>query len=149
MHSANAARNLDEVIMDEAANAGTAPPTEQARYEPRYRVVQRKALSPVKRSRGLTPMQRTLVLTVVPTLFLLTYVLFWTLAMRGGFVLDRYQAEYKRLMLDQRDYQADVRAKQAPGVVLPAATAESGLEPGTRRLFAPISASALKPGATP
>ena len=136
-------------MMDEAATAGTAPPAEQARYEPRYRVVQRKALSPVKRSRGFTPLQRTLVLTVLPTLFLLTYVLFWTLAMRGGFVLDRQRDEYKRLLLDQRDLQADVRARQAPGVVLPAATAESGLEPGTRRIFAPISASALKGSQAP
>ncbi len=149
MHSANAARKLDESMLDDATMPGTAPPSEHARYEPRYRVVTRRAPTPAARRRGLSPLQRTLVSAVVPTACLLVYVLFWTLAMRGGFVLDRMQAEYDRQLVEHRELQAEVRRRQAPGVVLPQAEAERGLQPGVRREFKRFTESDLRGTVTP
>ena len=87
MRSAIAAKQVDaprEQVEREARTRHEAkPPSDHARYEPRFRVVTRKPLvsaQPVLSN----PLPRTSLLAAIPALCLLVYVLFWTLAMRGG-----------------------------------------------------------------
>jgi hypothetical protein len=117
---------------------GSVPPSEQARYQPRFRVVARKA--PVRRrSPLLNPVYRTVALAVFPALFLLVYVLFWTLAMRGGYYKGQLQARLDALRIEQAELQVEKRRLQSPGLILHRAGKELGMQPAGNREYARVS----------
>jgi hypothetical protein len=122
-----------------APAAPHGPVSEQARPEPRFRVVTRKPTGcggflPRRRSR-LNPLPRTLLISAFPALALMVYVMFWTLAVRGGFYKSELQTQLKNVRIEQAELQATKRRMQSPGLILERA-AQLGMQPAVRREFA-------------
>lgn len=104
-------------------------PTEQARYEPRFRVVTRKPLAPPAPRRKVNPIHSTLLLGMIPAAFMLVYILFWTMAMRGGYYKDRLANRLQRLQIEQAELEAEKHRLQSPGPTLWRAKNELGMQP--------------------
>lgn len=118
-----------------------APPSEQAQYEPRFRVVTRRPFSGARKRGGVGPVQRAILLTLFPTLFLVGYVFFSTLNMRGEYQRDKLKAEMRQLLIERQELEAEIRRRQAPGRILHEAKA-LGMEPASQREFAKVPGSA-------
>lgn len=96
-------------------------PTESLR-EPRFRVVTRKPLPPAPRRRPNT-VRNALLLAAIPTAFLLVYVLFWTMAISGGYRMEQLRAEIARMKVEQMDYRTLINQSSSPRVILAKAEA--------------------------
>ena len=141
----NSARLVeDSAMIDETTRTGAVPSSEQSRYEPRFRVVTRKSLVPARKRAAGSSLPRTLLFSVVPGLGLVAYILFWTLAMRGGYYKDHLKTELKDLRIEHLELQAEKRRHQSPAVILDYAGKELGMRPADRRQFAELPAG---PGA--
>lgn len=116
------------------------PPSEQAHVEPRFRVVSRKPFSGARKRGGVGPVQRAILLTLFPALFLVGYIFFSTLNMRGEYERDRLQAEMRQILVERQELEAEIRRRQAPGRILHEAKA-LGMEPATQREFAKVPGS--------
>ena len=116
----------------------TPPSSEQRRYEPRFRVVTRKPLvkqlSPAARS-----IQRSVALPVMIAAFLMVYVLFWTLNMRGAYYRDQLSRQIRMTRIEQAELEADKRRQQAPGTIFQRAAA-FGMRPPEHTEFAQVPA---------
>jgi hypothetical protein len=131
----NAATAVDIPLTLEETGRSSAPPaSEQARYEPRFRVVTRKPLRTPRKSASTAPLHRTLLFAAVPALCLLVYVLFWTMAIRGGFYRDQLQTQIQALREERQYLEAGKRAAQASGPILERARV-LGMRPPDRKLF--------------
>lgn len=138
MPPASAAARIEDYWEDEGDEM-SAPPSEQAQYEPRFRVVPRKPQAGARKRTGIGPVQRAIVLTLVPVLFLVGYVLFSTLNMRGAYQRAQLKAELKQIMIERQELEAEIRRQQAPGRILHKAK-ELGMEPAREREFARVPA---------
>jgi hypothetical protein len=136
----------DPAMIDETTRTGTVPPSEQSRYEPRFRVVTRKSMVPKRKPAKGGSLSRLLLLTVVPAFGLVVYVLFWTLAMRGGYYKNTLEAQIKQLRIEHAELQAEKRRHQSPAIVLEFAAKELKMQPASRRQFAELPARAPQKG---
>ncbi len=122
------------LTLEETGRPSSPPASEQSRYEPRFRVVTRKPIRTPRKRASAAPLPRTLLLAAVPALCLLVYVLFWTMAIRGGFYRDQLQAQIQALREERAYLEAGKRAAQAPGPILERARA-LGMRAPDRKLF--------------
>jgi hypothetical protein len=125
--------------VDETTRTIPGSVAEQARYEPRFRVVQRKSLVPRRRPL-INPLHRALAFAAVPTLLLMVYVMFWTLAMRGGYYKAQLQSRIQETLVVQAELKAEKRKRQSPGPILHRAAAELGMVPAAQREFVRVAA---------
>lgn len=128
MPPATAASAIDIPITPEGPDSmSSVPPSESYRPIPRFRVVTRKPLvnAPGRRKRAT---HHTLAMAVVPGIGLLIYVMFWTLALRGGYYKDQLQAQLTEIRTERRELAAEKRRLQAPGLVAQRAKNELGME---------------------
>lgn len=138
MPSASATQEAGPVLeVKERLDDGRKPASEHARYQPRFRVVTRKPLAGRQRPSG-SPFHRTLLLALVPTSCLVTYVFFWTLTMRGAYYRDQLQDEVRHLRIEQADLEAEKRRLQSPRMILERAASELDMQPALTREFAQI-----------
>jgi len=139
--SGSAARKIDpSQLLDEGYASGPAPGSEQAQYQPRYRVVTRKPMVQARRRPKVSPLQRGLALAIIPAICLLVYVMFWTLAMRGGYYRNQLQAQIADLRTEQQELEAEKRRREAPSFILESA-AKLGMTPAQQREFGVPSAA--------
>lgn len=113
--------------------------SEQAPYQPRFRVVTRKPLAPPTPTR-VSSTHRTSLVAAIPAVCLLVYVTFWTLAIRGGYYRDQLQDQLHGLMVEQAELQADKLGEQSPGKILSRAGAlgmQAAMDTEFARLPAP------------
>jgi hypothetical protein len=126
----NAASTIEAPIsFEEPLPFEAAPPVEHARYEPRFRVVTRKPLPPAAPRRTVNPIHSTLALAMIPAAFMLAYILFWTMAMRGGYYKDRLVKRMQKLQIEQAELEAEKHSLQSPGPNLWRARNELGMVP--------------------
>ncbi len=119
MRPLNAATAVDiPLTLEETGKPSSPPASEQSRYEPRFRVVTRKPMRAQRKRASAAPLHRTLLFAAVPALCLVVYVLFWTMAIRGGFYRDQLQAQIQQLREERQYLEAAKRAAQAPGPIL-------------------------------
>ncbi|HEU4753875.1 MAG TPA: hypothetical protein VFU47_12275 [Armatimonadota bacterium] len=145
MSFGSAARATDDYYdVNETPRTIPAPVAEQARYEPRFRVVTRKSLAPRRRPL-INPLHRALFVGAVPALFLLVYVMFWTLAMRGGYYKAQLQSRIKETMVVQAELRAEKRRLQSPGPIMLRAQSELGMVPAGERQFVRVGAASAVP----
>src|SRR5688572_14745110 len=90
---------LDIEVYEEAVRT-SAPASESAPHAPRFRVVTRKPLPPPSLRRA-NPVRSTLFFAAVPAVCLLAYVLFWTMAIRGGYVRDQLRRDIEDMRIEQ------------------------------------------------
>jgi hypothetical protein len=92
----------------------SVPPSESFRPVPRFRVVTRKPLvnAPGRRKPAA---HHSLAMAVVPGIGLLIYVMFWTLALRGGYYKAQLQTQLAEIRTERRELAAEKRRLQAPG----------------------------------
>jgi hypothetical protein len=109
--------------------------SEQARYQPRFRVVTRKPLVKAPPIR-VSPVHRASLLAILPALCMLFYVLFWTLAIRGGYYRDQLQSRIREARMERSSLEAEKRGLQSPGYVLERAAKQLGMRPAERRQYA-------------
>jgi hypothetical protein len=127
----------------ETPPADTSLLSEQARYQPRFRVVTRKPL-PARKAVRVSPFSGALAFAAVPALALLAYVVSWTLVMYGGYQKSALNSEIGSLQIERAELQAEKRHLQAPGRVLDAAR-RLGMHPAERRQFVQLPASEAAP----
>lgn len=138
MPSATAVNQVDTLFeAEERVRPAEAPVSEQARYRPRFRVVTRRPLAPAVPVR-VNPTHRATLIAAVPALCLLVYVLFWTLAMRGGYYRAQLQAEIHEIKIERAELEAEKRRLQSPGYILHRASGELGMQPAGEREFAEL-----------
>jgi hypothetical protein len=138
-----AAKKVDTFFdSEQPASAADAPSSEQARYEPRFRVVTRKPLAAPRKLSGLSALQRAMLIGAVPALCLVAYVLFWTLAARGSYVKAQLQAQMKAVRTEQAELDAEKRRLQSPGMILDRAARELAMQPARQRQFAKVGSPA-------
>lgn len=147
MPPASAARKFDPTP-EESFPHDPGPASEQARYEPRFRVVTRAPLAAPRRRRRTQSVQRSIFLVAVPGFMLLVYVAFWALAMRGGYYRDQLLAQRKSLRIEQSELEAEKRRLQSPQFVLDRARTELGMQPAEQRQFAQLPAHGTHSGST-
>jgi hypothetical protein len=123
---------LDKEVSEEATRR-SAPPSESAPHTPRFRVVTRKPLPPQSLRRA-NPVRRTLFFAAVPAVCLLAYVLFWTMAIRGGYVRDQLRREIEDMRIEQAELRAAKLTSQAPGTIFASATA-LGMKPAEDKQY--------------
>jgi hypothetical protein len=138
---AAAVRTLDNPVYDEPVRPHSAPPSESMRPEPRFRVVTRKPL-PAQRRRVGSPVQRVALVAAVPAVFLVVYILFWTMAVRGGYYKNQLEDRIAKLKIEQSELEAEKRRQQAPVVILPRAEKQLGMRPAEERRFAQLPKAA-------
>jgi hypothetical protein len=128
-----------------AAPDDTAPPaSESDRYQPRFRVVTRKPLPRPKPARAPSRANRAFALAGIPAALLVVYVMFWALAIRGGFTIDDLNRKIAEEKIVYAEQLAQKHALQAPGQILGTARA-MGFKPGeVQRAKVPASAVAAK-----
>jgi hypothetical protein len=126
---------------EETTQADTSLPSEQARFQPRFRVVTRKPL-PLGKAVRVSPFSGAMVFAAVPALALLAYVVSWTLVMYGGYQKSALRGDIARLQIERAELQAKKREGQAPGRVLEAAR-RLGMQPAERRQFVQLPASEI------
>jgi hypothetical protein len=124
---------------EETTPAETSLPSEQARYQPRFRVVTRKPL-PLRKAVRVSPFSGAMAFAAIPALALLAYVVSWTLVMYGGYQKSALRSEISRLQIERAELQAEKRQFQAPGRVLEAAR-RLGMQPAEHRQFVQLPAS--------
>jgi hypothetical protein len=135
---AAAVQTLESTFHEEILRP-SAPPSESGRPEPRFRVVTRKPL-PALPSRRPNAVRNALFTAAAPCAFLLVYVMFWTMAIQGGFQRDRIQAEIARLKVEQMDLRAAKTGLTSPNSILVRA-GQLGMEPAPKKLFARLPGS--------
>lgn len=113
---AAAVTKLDNNIHEETTRPA-AHPSEYGRPDPKFRVVTRKPLPPQRRRRS-NPVRNAMILTAFPAACLLVYVLCWTMAIRGGMMVEQLQQDINRLRVEQADARAQKQALQSPGNIL-------------------------------
>lgn len=118
-----------------AQSTTEAPPEEAARYRPRFRVVTRRPLAVARRT-GSRLADSPWLLAILPGLCLLTYVVFWTLNLRGAYYREQLQQQIAAARIEQAELEAEKRRLQAPALVLDRAARELGMQPASRREFA-------------
>lgn len=139
MPSGIAVREVDTPVeKDERFRPEAAPGSEQVPYQPRFRVVTRKPLAPAAPVR-VSPTHRASFLAAFPALCLLVYVLFWTLAIRGGYYRDQLQGRIGQLRVEQAELQAEKLLLQSPGHILERARNELGMQAALDTEYARIS----------
>ena len=126
---------MDDFYEPGGGIASGPPKVEQARYQPRFRVVTRRALDATARSAASPSLHFPVALAVIPTACLLVYLVFWTLAMRGGFYQGQLQAQLEHERIVRLELEADLNRKRAPAWVAPRARA-LGMVPAGQRVFA-------------
>jgi hypothetical protein len=136
---ATAVKTDTQPVYDYRSAPRSVPSSEDAPYEPRYRVVARKPLVAARRRSAARRSHPPLLLVAIPGVCLLAYVLFWTLAMRGGYYRDQIRAEIKTLQIEQAELEAEKRRLQSPGFILHRA-AEIGMQRAEQREFAQLPA---------
>lgn len=134
--SASAVRRnvVPPVESEEWGRPDPTPTSESGRYEQRHRVVLRRSSAP-RPARRVRPLQGVSVLAVIPGLFLLVYVLFWVLAMRGGYYRDNLNNRIRAVRIEQADLDAEKRRLQAPTYILQRAAQELGMQPAVAREY--------------
>ena len=80
-------------------------------------------------------------MAVAPGICLLVYVMFWTLALRGGYLKDKLQRQVTDLRAEQRELEAEKRRLQAPGLVAQRAKLELRMGPAERTEYIMPAAS--------
>jgi hypothetical protein len=120
------------------ADLDAAPGSEFATYRPRFRVVTRRPLAAAPAR--VSPAHRASLYAAVPALCLLVYVLFWTMAMRGGYYRDQIREQIQALKIEQAELEAEKRRLQLPGYILSRAAQELQMEPAGRREFTELPA---------
>ena len=123
---------LETEVITEPARKGP-PPSESLRPEPRFRVVTRKPLPPLSPKRG-NPVRNTLLFAAIPACCLLAYVVFWTLAIRGGYVRDQLRREIEEVRIEQAEFRAEKLMHQAPGTIF-ASAAALGMRPADKKQY--------------
>jgi len=116
--------------------------SEQARYQPRFRVVTRKPL-PARRPIRVSPFSRAMVLGAIPALALVAYVLSWTVVMYAGYQRDAIKRDMVRLQIERTELETQKRQGQATGRVLNLASTRLGMRPAERRVFVQVPSQAL------
>lgn len=136
---AAAVQTLESTFHEEILRPTAPPPSETGRPEPRFRVVTRKPLPSAQRRRP-NAVRNALFLAAAPCAFLLVYVIFWTMAIQGGFQRDRIQAEIARLKVEQMDLRAAKTQATSPENILRTA-GNMGMVPAPKKLFARVPAA--------
>jgi cell division protein FtsL len=127
----------------EVSPAGLAPSSEQARYQPRFRVVkQRPKVS--RRSVRVSPFGRAVVLGFIPAFCLLAYVTCRIAVMCGGYTKDALRAELSRLQVERVELQTEKQALQASERVFRLAGKQLGMQAAVERQFVQLPASASR-----
>jgi len=116
--------------------------SEQARYQPRFRVVTRKPL-PARRPIRVSPFSRAMVLGAIPALLLMAYVLSWTVVMYAGYQSSALKGEIQRLQIERTELETQKRQDQATGRVLKLADTRLGMRPADRRQFVQVPSQVL------
>lgn len=116
---AAALKTHDNLLPDEILRP--ASPQESSR-QPRFRVVTRKPLPAAPRRRP-NAVRNALMIAAVPSAFLLVYVIFWTMAISGGYTADRLRNEIAQLKVEQADQRMQKLALTSPGRIQAAAEA--------------------------
>lgn len=111
--------------------------SEQARYQPRFRVVTRKPL-PVRRAVRVSPFSRAMALGAIPALALMGYVLAWTVVMYAGYQSSALRSDIQRLQIERTELETQKRQVQATGRVLQLADTRLGMRPAERRQFVQV-----------
>jgi hypothetical protein len=122
---------LDTEVYEETVRTA-APPSESAPHAPRFRVVTRKPLPPSPRRPN--PVRSTLFFAAVPAVCLLAYVLFWTMAIRGGYVRDQLRRDIEEIRIEQAELRAAKLTSQAPGTIFASASA-LGMKPAEDKKY--------------
>jgi hypothetical protein len=135
---ANAARNLEPLEPEDAPGREGGPVPEQDRPQQRFKVVRRRPLLRQLRQVGRSPLQRNLMVAALPTACLLIYVMFWVLAMRGGYYRDQLRAQIDEARHLRGKLLAEKLQRQSPNVVLDRAAKELGMQPAPQRDFARV-----------
>lgn len=116
--------------------------SEQARYQPRFRVVTRKPL-PTRRPIRVSPFSRAMALGAIPALALLAYVLSWTVVMYAGYQVSSLGNDIQRLQIERAELQTQKRQLQATGRILNLAETRLGMRPAVRRQFVQVPSQSL------
>lgn len=142
MPPASAARSFNTPATDDPHGPRAAPLSEQMRPEPRFRVVTRKPLVRHIRRVANDSLQRNLIAAAFPVLCLLVYVMFWTLAMRGGYYRDQLREQIRNIRIERAELEAEKLRLQSPQAVLDRAAKELGMVPAEQREFARLETGA-------
>jgi cell division protein FtsL len=127
----------------EVSPIGLAPSSEQARYQPRFRVVKRRPLVSRRRVR-VSPLSRAMIIGAFPALLLLAYVVGRIAVIGCGYTKDALRAELARLEIERVELQAEKSGLQEPGRIGELAAKRLGMQPAVERRFVQLPASASK-----
>lgn len=127
----------------EVTPAGLVPSTEQARYNPRFRVVKRRPIA-ARRVVRVSPFGRAMLYGSIPALCLLAYVVGRIAVMGCGYTKDALRADLARLEIERVELQAEKRGLQAPGRIFELAGKRLGMQGAVERRFVQLPASVTK-----
>ncbi|MFN3650018.1 MAG: hypothetical protein ACK47B_10605 [Armatimonadota bacterium] len=145
MPRSSAARQYRYDDEDEMSPDGPIPPSEQSRYEPRFRVVTRKSLVAPRPYARTVSAQRMVLLVAVPGVCLVLYVMFWTMAMRGGYLRGELERQIREARVERASLEAEKQRLQSSELILEKAK-KLGMEPpAMNREFAHTPETAERP----
>jgi cell division protein FtsL len=128
----------------EGTPAGLLPSSEQARYNPRFRVVKQRPKVSSRRVARVSPFGRAVVLGFIPAICLLGYVVCRIAVMSGGYTKDALRAELSRLQVERVELQAEKQSLQASERIFALAGKRLGMQAAVQRQFVQLPASAVK-----
>ena len=150
MPPVSAAWSFDTPQPGDRPGADDVPPSDRGRHREsgpvppaqRFRVVTRKPLARRLQRATRDSFHRSLIFASFPVLCLLVYVMFWTLAMRGGYFRDQLRQQIRSVRIEQAELKDQKLRLQSPEVVQRRAERELGMQPAARREFARLAAPA-------
>ena len=138
MPAASAARSFETAYPEENSDPATMTGPGPKRAEQRFRVARQKPFVKHLRRAGKNPFHRNLALAALPALLLLVYVLFWALAIRGGYYRQQIRGQIDDARILRAELEEQKQRLQSPDAVLGRAVKELGMQPAQQREFARI-----------
>lgn len=106
----------------------------RSRVTPKHRVVLQQPVGAPARRRQRSFSGLTL-MVITAGLLLLVYVLFWVLALRGGYYREELRERVAQARLDQAELAAEKNRLRSTGLILRRAATELGMSPAADREY--------------
>ena len=145
MASTSAAFLMDDDDFGPPYGDPSAPVEVEPEVRQRFRPVPRRGVMATAREAASGSVHFTLAAAAIPAVCLLVYVIFWTLAMRGGYYRAQLQTQLRHEQVVRAELEAQLNQKRAP-VLIAKRASDIGMLPAGKRVFAGSGKASLNSG---